>query len=225
MSRGPAGRGSFGWQCEVVEKLSEGGRRDCAQKMTLRRRQFWPLRLGSGCGQDGRRGLPRESTWGGYEQVPPILTPGSVNPLAWALARLSVANLSWTLASWRCEACGKAGRLVASSPSRICSKMAARLWMITNQNTLQGVSTSTHHRLSPDPVSPTIAWDARGWRCESCGKAGRLELHHPKPLKNGGAALDDKNAKILCRACHISHHKRPPTPASLAWDDLVSRFR
>ena len=67
--------------------------------------------------------------------------------------------------------------------------------------------------------------DARGWRCEDCGKAGRLELHHPKPLKNGGAALDDKNAKILCRACHIQHHKRPPTPESLAWDALVSRFR
>ena len=67
--------------------------------------------------------------------------------------------------------------------------------------------------------------DARGWRCEACGKAGRLELHHPKPLKNGGAALDDKNAKILCRQCHIQHHKRPPTPESLAWDDLVSRFR
>ena len=45
--------------------------------------------------------------------------------------------------------------------------------------------------------------DARGWRCEDCGKAGRLELHHPHKLEHGGAALDDKNARILCRACHI----------------------
>ena len=66
--------------------------------------------------------------------------------------------------------------------------------------------------------------DAKGWRCEDCGKAGRLELHHPKPLQHGGAALDDKNAKILCRQCHIQHHKRPPTPESLAWDVLITRF-
>ena len=52
--------------------------------------------------------------------------------------------------------------------------------------------------------------DARGWRCEDCGKAGRLELHHPLKLEHGGAALDDKNAKILCRGCHIQNHKRPP---------------
>ena len=66
--------------------------------------------------------------------------------------------------------------------------------------------------------------DARGWRCEACGKAGRLELHHPHKLQNGGAALDDKNAKILCRACHITVHRRPETPETIAWDALVSRF-
>ena len=66
--------------------------------------------------------------------------------------------------------------------------------------------------------------DARGWRCEDCGKPGRLELHHPKPLQHGGAACDDNNAIILCRSCHIGIHRKPKTPESLAWDVLITRF-
>ena len=43
--------------------------------------------------------------------------------------------------------------------------------------------------------------DARGWRCEECGRAGRLELHHVN-----GDRDDDRpdNLRILCRPCHFT---------------------
>ena len=59
------------------------------------------------------------------------------------------------------------------------------------------------------------------WRCERCGKAGRLEVHHVRPLHKGGAAYDPDNLKVLCRRCHIETHKRPLTDAARRWRELV----
>ena len=42
-----------------------------------------------------------------------------------------------------------------------------------------------------------------GFRCEKCGGAGRLEVHHVVPLAAGGAPFDDRNLKVLCRRCHF----------------------
>lgn len=63
--------------------------------------------------------------------------------------------------------------------------------------------------------------DARGWRCERCGLAGKLEIHHKRPLEKGGAAFDEENCEVLCKACHVAHHKRPTSPAAAAWKALV----
>ena len=64
-----------------------------------------------------------------------------------------------------------------------------------------------------------------GWRCRRCGKAGRLECHHPHRLENGGAPFDPANAETLCRDCHIREHRPPPRPGVAAWRELVARFR
>ena len=42
-----------------------------------------------------------------------------------------------------------------------------------------------------------------GYRCRSCGKAGRLEADHIKPLHKGGRPYDPANLQTLCRTCHI----------------------
>ena len=42
-----------------------------------------------------------------------------------------------------------------------------------------------------------------GYRCRSCGQAGRLEVDHVTPLNMGGAPLAGSNAQTLCRSCHI----------------------
>ena len=42
-----------------------------------------------------------------------------------------------------------------------------------------------------------------GYRCRSCGKAGRLECHHRVALWKGGARYDLKNLLTLCNRCHL----------------------
>ena len=65
------------------------------------------------------------------------------------------------------------------------------------------------------------------WRCERCGRAGRLEVDHKTPLRDGGALYDLDNLQALCRGCHIEKTRgenaaRRNTPAPvLAWRELV----
>ena len=42
-----------------------------------------------------------------------------------------------------------------------------------------------------------------GHRCTECGRAGRLEVHHIKAIKEGGRPLALDNLRTLCRACHF----------------------
>ena len=48
-------------------------------------------------------------------------------------------------------------------------------------------------------------FDRDGWRCQRCGRFGRLECHHadtdPKRFFDPAALL------TLCRDCHIEHHR------------------
>lgn len=63
------------------------------------------------------------------------------------------------------------------------------------------------------------------YRCVKCGKAGRLEVDHIRPLRRGGAPWDLTNLQTLCRACHIAktrrENERKPTPAQDAWQKAV----
>lgn len=51
-----------------------------------------------------------------------------------------------------------------------------------------------------------IARDGR--RCTRCGGAGRLEVHHIKPIKEGGRPLALENLRTLCRRCHFAEEPR-----------------
>ena len=64
--------------------------------------------------------------------------------------------------------------------------------------------------------------DAYGWRCATCGRAGRLELHHKIPVSEGG---DDSDANLcpLCRPCHFAEHGRGPGPDRRAWRAEIAR--
>ena len=72
-----------------------------------------------------------------------------------------------------------------------------------------------------------------GWRCQRCGRPGRLEVHHKTPLERGGAPFDPDNLECLCRTCHIAHHRarnlnrnrREPTEAERRWTKLVDDMR
>ena len=63
-----------------------------------------------------------------------------------------------------------------------------------------------------------------GYRCQQCGKPGRLECHHVKALEHGGAAWDLDNMSTICRACHIKTHERPLTPDAARWKAFVDQL-
>ena len=68
------------------------------------------------------------------------------------------------------------------------------------------------------------ALDRDGYRCQSCGKAGRLEVDHVQPLDKGGDAYALGNLQALCRGCHIAKTRaenRKPSAARDAWEELV----
>ena len=66
------------------------------------------------------------------------------------------------------------------------------------------------------------------WRCRACGRAGRLECDHVRPLRAGGDPYDMGNLQTLCRSCHIAktagENRRPLTPAEAAWRDFVAEL-
>lgn len=49
----------------------------------------------------------------------------------------------------------------------------------------------------------TFVLDRSGWRCEGCGRAGILEVHHRRPLAEGGEPFEPENLQVLCRPCHF----------------------
>ena len=56
--------------------------------------------------------------------------------------------------------------------------------------------------------------EACGYRCERCGRAGRLELHH----RNGDSSDDrPENLRPLCRPCHCQVDGRRPGPDRSEW--------
>ena len=68
-------------------------------------------------------------------------------------------------------------------------------------------------------------FEAAGWRCERCGRAGRLEAHHKQHLEHGGAPYALDNLECLCRGCHIDHHRSEnETPGRAAWRSLIDEM-
>ena len=65
--------------------------------------------------------------------------------------------------------------------------------------------------------------DLDNWRCQSCGRAGRLEVHHVKAMRDGGGH-ELENLRTLCRGCHIAIHRQPQTPNAAAWAALVEEL-
>ena len=60
--------------------------------------------------------------------------------------------------------------------------------------------------------------DRDGWRCTTCGKPGRLEVHHVRATSRGGAMWDPANLRTLCRGCHFRLHREGSASARAeAW--------
>ena len=68
------------------------------------------------------------------------------------------------------------------------------------------------------------------WRCQACGRAGRLEVDHLVTLEGGGEAYDPANLQALCRPCHFAKTRaenaarRGTPPAVAKWQRLLEAF-
>lgn len=66
-----------------------------------------------------------------------------------------------------------------------------------------------------------------GWRCQHCGRAGRLEADHIKPLDEGGDPWALDNLQALCKACHQAKtlaERGETQPQVEAWRALLGRL-
>lgn len=65
--------------------------------------------------------------------------------------------------------------------------------------------------------------DAVGWRCERCGDAGPMEIHHRDRDRTNN---DPANLEALCRGCHLAEHDRlKGQPLAQAWRRMVRELR
>ena len=60
-------------------------------------------------------------------------------------------------------------------------------------------------------------------RCQKCGTARKLEVHHRIPRRNRpGLTYSEGNCVTWCRDCHIEHHRRNPLPPdAVAWREYM----
>ena len=70
-------------------------------------------------------------------------------------------------------------------------------------------------------------FDRDGWRCVLCGKPGKLECDHIRPVQRGGETCLD-NLQTLCRSCHVAKTKaenaRTPTQGEAEWAKFVAEL-
>ena len=70
-------------------------------------------------------------------------------------------------------------------------------------------------------------FEAAGWRCSRCGRAGRLECDHKVPLDKGGDPWAMENLQALCIGCHREKTRAEnelPDPARDRWRTLVAEL-
>ena len=72
------------------------------------------------------------------------------------------------------------------------------------------------------------ALERDGYRCQQCGKPGRLEADHVIPLMDGGAAWDPDNIQALCVSCHLQKTRleraTPQSPSRIAWASYLEQL-
>lgn len=72
------------------------------------------------------------------------------------------------------------------------------------------------------------AFNRAGWRCQICGRHGRLEADHIRPIRQGGAMWDLGNLQAVCRGCHIrktARENRREGASQQRWRGLVRELR
>ncbi len=59
------------------------------------------------------------------------------------------------------------------------------------------------------------------WRCVRCESPVDLEMHHKRPLADGGDPWALGNVAMLCASCHVDSHRSVRDPERAAWMALL----
>ena len=82
---------------------------------------------------------------------------------------------------------------------------------------------SRHHHSQEWTLARSRALNRDGYRCRECGRAGRLEVHHLRSLKDGGNhALE--NLRSYCKTHHLEIHRQPQTASEREWNQLIEEL-
>ena len=79
-------------------------------------------------------------------------------------------------------------------------------------------------------ASRRVVFKRDSYRCQNCGRAGRLECDHVVRLEDEPQQdpYDPEGCQTLCRDCHISKTARenriPLTPEQYAWREYIEAF-
>ena len=66
------------------------------------------------------------------------------------------------------------------------------------------------------------AKEAAGWRCGECSRAGKLETHHVRPVREGGEPFPPPSGLVvLCRGCHQKRHRPPVAAEVVRWREFA----
>lgn len=75
----------------------------------------------------------------------------------------------------------------------------SNLWRGGNSSKRQGV----------DPIEAYEFRKTKNFTCERCGTYGNTDIHHKVPVSvDPSLEHDQHNWELLCRSCHIKHHKK-----------------
>lgn len=91
------------------------------------------------------------------------------------------------------------------------------------------------HRSASKRVTSTRRWQSvrhsvlerDGWKCRTCSKRGRLEVHHVKRVADHPElSFDPANLTTLCSSCHSIQTNielgRKPDPRRALWRNAVA---
>lgn len=73
-----------------------------------------------------------------------------------------------------------------------------------------------------------LALERDDWKCQRCGRRGRMEVHHKVALADGGEPYELSNLETLCRSCHIEQERTGKTDhyrGRREWSDRIDRWR
>jgi HNH endonuclease len=67
----------------------------------------------------------------------------------------------------------------------------------------RGISHEIVEAIAEHKNEPAATRRRDGERCQQCGSTDKLEVHHIKPLAEGGEKYELSNLITLCRDCHV----------------------